>query len=149
MSPYAQRQHAPEIFPQQDAYSTTHSTLPLSLEAQISSSSGFATGLSLPNDMSFELEAFEAFNDADFDFNNLNSMIAGGANLYHGGRDAALWEDGGWSAGLTEAGGEDQSGIVGAGIDGSTEMSASGSGHVGRNSGGNGNIDMFDGLFFG
>jgi len=149
ISPYAQRQHAPERFLQQDAYPSTNSTLPFSLEAHPSSSSGFATGPSLPNEMSFELEGFEAFNDADFDFNNLNSMIAGGANLYHGGRDAALWEDGGWSAGSTGAGGEDQSGIAGAGIEGSAEMSVSGSAHAGRNSGGNGNVDMFDGLFFG
>jgi len=141
-SPYVHRQHAPEHFLQQDANASTYGTLPANLQAQFSSSSDVATGLSLPTDiLSFD-ESFEAFNDPGFDFHNLNSMIGGGA-----GRGAALWEDGGWSTGLT-GGGDVGTGAVGAEVEDSGGMS-SGSAHNSGNPGGNGTIDMFDGLFFG
>jgi hypothetical protein len=147
-SPYSQRQQPSESILQQDAYAATQNTFPLSLEAQTSSSSGFGTGLSLPMDPPFEHDGFEAFNDADFDFHNLNSMIGGGANLFQGGRGAAIWDDGAWSAGLAGPGGDDQSGAFGAQSGESGELAA-GPGHGSGSTGGNGTIDMFDGLFFG
>jgi len=141
-SPYSQHQHMPERLSPQNLSITPHGALPLLPEIQPSSSSGFDTGMSLPTHMSFDHDSYEVFNDADFEFHNLNSMIGGG------GRGAAVWVDGGWSTGIAGAGGDDPSGVVVAGMDASVDMS-SGLGHNTGNTGGNGTIDMFDGLFFG